>query len=72
MSVVDTCAYFEKDAIAIVHVDDAIIISKEHQTNDSIVEYLFKVNENFNMTDEGTLETFLGIEIETLIKKYAN
>ena len=40
-SAVDPCVYFGKNAIAIVYVDNVIIIAKNDQIADSIVKSLF-------------------------------
>ena len=43
--------------------DDVIILSKSKVTLDIIVKSLFDGKENFDLTDEGTLDQHLGIEI---------
>ena len=68
-SAVDPCVYFTKNAIAIVYVDDVIIIAKNKSILDSIVKSLFDGEENFNLTDKGSLNTYLGIEIRDLDKE---
>ena len=65
-SAVDPCIYFGKNAIAIVYVDDVIIIAKNDQIADSIAKSLFDSQENFDLTDEGNLDKYLGIEIKDL------
>ena len=67
-SAVDPCVYLGKNAIAVVYVDDVIIVSKSNEILDSIVKSLFEGQENFDLTDEGTLEKYLGIEIKYLDK----
>jgi len=67
-SAVDPCVYLGKNAIAIVYVDDVIIVSKSNKILDSIVKSLFKGQENFDLTEKGTLEKYLGIEIKDLDK----
>ena len=65
---IDPCVYYSSNSIIIVYVDDVIIISKKESTLDAIVKSLFEGEEKFNLTDEGSLDKYLGIDIRDLGK----
>ena len=50
-SAVNSCIYFAENTIAIVHVDDVIIVAMNKLKLDSIVKSLFDTEEKFNLTD---------------------
>ena len=62
-SQVDPCIFYREDAIILVYVDDCIIFSKSNKINDSIVASLQNGVENFNLTDEGDVSRYLGVDI---------
>ena len=55
--------FVRKDAIILTYVDDCIIISKEASTTDEIIRSWEKGNENFDFTDDGDLEQYLGMNL---------
>lgn len=63
---IDPCVYYRDDAIILVYVDDCIIISKDSTTIDAIVHSLQNGPEKFELTDEGTMQRYLGVEIKQL------
>ena len=62
-SQVDPCIFYRDDAIILVYVDDCIIFSKSNKINDSIVASLQNGAEHFNLTDEGDVSRYLGVDI---------
>jgi len=59
-----------KDGMVIlVYVDDCIIIGKDMGEIDEFVRSMQQGSENFVLTDEGSIDTFLGIEIKRLGKQ---
>ena len=65
-SVSDPCVYITKDLIVLVYVDDCILISKEHSAMAAFVQSLRDGPENFVFTEDGTLESYLGVCITRL------
>ena len=59
----DQCVFVRHDAIILTYVDDCIILSKEKSTADEIVCSLEQGNENFDFTDDGDLERYLGMNL---------
>ena len=58
----DPCIFTKDDNIIILYVDDCVIISKSKQQADDIFNELQK--RKFKLTDEGTMEEYLGIHID--------
>ena len=65
-SVSDPCVYINKDLIVLVYVDDCILISKKECTITEFVQSLHNGPENFVFTEEGSLESYLGVCISKL------
>jgi len=59
-SLFDPCLFFKKGIIFAVYVDDCICISQDSKGPDEVFKHLSAI---FHMTDEGTIENFLGIRI---------
>jgi hypothetical protein len=59
-----------KDGMVIlVYVDDCIIVGKDMGEIDGFVKSMQQGSENFVLTDEGSIDKFLGIEIKRLGKQ---
>ena len=58
----DPCIFIQNSNIIILYVDDCVIISKTKQDADKVFEELEK--RKFKLTDEGTMEEYLGIQID--------
>ena len=59
-----------KDGMAIlVYVDNCIIVGKDMSDIDAFVHSMQEGSENFVLTDEGSIDKFLGIEIKRLGKQ---
>ena len=63
-SEVDPCLYWMKGLTVLTYVDDCILVSTSKQTIDDFVESLKNGEEKFQLTDEGDIDKFLGIEIK--------
>ena len=59
----DSCVYVSKNLIAIVYVDDVLIFSRDKVWIDIFIKSLFEGEENFDLTDEGNIDKYLGVEI---------
>ena len=49
--------------ILVVHVDDFLIFSKKNLWIDVLIKSLFNEEENFELTDEGNIDKYLGVDI---------
>ena len=65
-SVSDPCVYITKELIVLVYVDDCILISKKKSTIKDFVQSLHNVPEDIVFTEEGSLESYLGVCISKL------
>ena len=59
-SPIDPCLFIRTDCIVIVYVDDTLIFAKDNNTIQSVIDSL---SQDFELTDEGTMENFLGCNI---------
>ena len=62
-SEVDQCVFLRDDAVIVVYVDDMIALSKDKQFLEDLVKSL--KNKNFILTDEGSLDKYLGVDVKT-------
>ena len=63
----DKCVFLGKSSIVLVYVDDCIIISKKGSgVAKRLIKSLLDGNEHFQLTDEGDLDRYLGVEITKL------
>ena len=58
----DPCIFTKDDTIIILYVNDCVILSKSKQQADAIFKEL--ENRKFKLTDKGTMEEYLGIQID--------
>ena len=65
-SISDPCVFISKNMIILVYVDDCILISKGDQPIKDFVQSLHNGPEKFVFTEEGTLESYLGVSISNL------
>jgi hypothetical protein len=54
------------DAIVLVYVDDCIILSRDKKSIQSLINSLKLGPEEFAFIDEGSIDKYLGVEIERL------
>ena len=62
-SKVDPCLYFKDDVICAIYVDDTIFWWPDDSKIDQKTGELKTLN--FDLTDEGEVDSFLGIKIDT-------
>ena len=60
-SKVDQAVFYKGQTIFIVYVDDGILIGPDHDEINKIIKSL---KEDYNLTDEGDLNEYLGIKVE--------
>ena len=60
---VDPCLFTRNDCIIVACVDDRLVFYKNKRVLDELIESL---NDEFKLTDEGDLETFLGIQFKRI------
>ena len=65
-SLSDPCVFISKDMVVLIYVDDCIIISKDSGTIQSFICSLANGEENFIFTDEGSMSSYLGVDISPL------
>ena len=61
----DSCVFASKNLIILVYVDDVLIFSKKKLWIDMFIKSLAEGEENFELTDEGSIDKYLGVEIQT-------
>ena len=60
----DSCVFLGHKMIVIIYVDDCLIFTPQNSTSsDRLIASLEKGNENFQFTDQGSLSSYLGMEI---------
>ena len=62
-SKVDPCVFIGDDIIVLVYVDDCLIFSRDKDKINQLIDKL-KNKEKLDLTDEGDVEKYLGVEIE--------
>jgi hypothetical protein len=62
VSPLDPCLFLRKDCIFVAYVDDGIFLSHHSQVADNVIASLVK--DNFDLTKEGDLVAYLGVQIE--------
>jgi hypothetical protein len=63
-STLDPCLFLRKDCIFVAYVDDGIFISHKPQVAEDVILSLQK--EHFDLTREGDLAAYLGVQIERM------
>ena len=58
---VDQCVFLREDAVVLVYVDDMIALSKDKSVLEVLVKNL--KSKNFILTDEGSLDKYLGVDV---------
>ena len=62
-SQIDPCLYLKDGMAMLTYVDDCIIVGKSTKTIGALIHSLQNGQEGFNLTDEGNIDKFLGVEI---------
>ena len=68
-SLSDPCVFISEDMIILVYVDYCILISKDTPVIEKFISSLKAGTENFVFTEEGTMNSYLGVDISTLPDK---
>ena len=63
-SSVDPCVFFGEGLVVLTYVDDVIIIGDTTKKIDELIQALHGGNENFDFTDEGSIDKYLGVEVK--------
>ena len=61
---VDPCVFFGKALVVLTCVDDVIIIGDTTRKIDKLIQALHGGDNNFDFTDKGSIEKYLGVEIK--------
>ena len=59
---IDSCLFFKDDIICLIYVDDSIFFARDDDTINVMISDLQK---DFDLTDEGDVEAFLGIKFQS-------
>ena len=62
----DPCVFIRKDMIILVYVDDCILVSPSSAVIKAFIESLANGPEEFAFTDEGSMNKYLGVDIQKL------
>ena len=65
-SQVDPCVFFRDECIVLTYVDDCIILGKQMRIVDSVIDSLRTGSEDFELTDEGSIDKYLGVKIDDI------
>ena len=63
---VDPCGFYGDGCIVLTYVDDCIIIGDTPERIDKLITSLHGGDEQFRLTDEGSIDKYLGVNIEQL------
>jgi len=63
---VDSCVFYKEGCIVLTYVDDCIIIGKNMAIVDSVIQSLRDGQEDFELTDEGSIDKYLGVMIKDI------
>ena len=62
-SLSDPCVFISEKMIILVYVDDCILIFRESLEIEKFIQSLTDGPEKFDFTDEGTMSSYLGVDI---------
>ena len=65
-SVIDECVFYSEGAVILTYVDDCIIFGDSDKRVDEVIQSLHEGSENFDFTDEGNVDKYLGVEVKEL------
>ena len=68
-SQVDKCVFLKDNCIVVTYVDDCIILGKDMHVVDSVIKSLQEGEEDFELTDEGNIDKYLGVMIKDINEK---
>ena len=67
-SSVDPCVFFNKGYIVLTYVDDCIIVADSMHWIDALLKSLHGGDENFVLQDKGSIDKYLGVNIQQINK----
>ena len=59
-SQIDKCVFYRDGCVILTYLDDCIIIDKSMEIVDSVIESLHDGDEDFELTDKGSLDKYIG------------
>ena len=65
-SLADPCVFMKANMVILVYVDDCILIAKGSDIIKDFIDSLTHGPEKFEFTDEGTMDKYLGVDIQKL------
>jgi len=65
-SQVDLCVFYKDECIVLTYVDDCIIVGDDMVIVDSVIQSLREGDEDFELTDEGSIDKYLGVLIKDI------
>jgi hypothetical protein len=68
-SLSDPCVFMRENMIILMYVDDCILISKDPSIIEQFIQSLKDGKENFDFTDEGSMSSYLGVDVSCLTEK---
>ena len=67
-SQVDPCVFYKEEYIVLTYVDDCIILGKQMHMVDSVIDSLRNGDKDFKLTDEGSIDKYIGVKIDDINK----
>ena len=65
-SVIDECVFYSEGTVILTYIDYCIIFEDTPKRVDDVIQSLWEGPENFNLTKEGDVDKYLGIEVRDL------
>jgi hypothetical protein len=65
-SLSDPCVFIRGNMIVLTYVDDCILIAKDSAIIDEFISSLEDGSENFIFTDEGSMSSYIGVDVSAL------
>jgi len=63
---IDECVFYSERAVVLTYLDNCIIFGDSDKRVDDVIQSLHEGSENFDFTDEGNVEKYLGVEVKEL------
>ena len=65
-SLANPCIFIKNDIVILVYVNDCVLLGKDASIIQSFIDSLKSGNDNFDFTDEGSMDLYLGVDIQKL------
>ena len=69
VSLADPCVFIKHDMVVLVYVDNCILTGKNSTIIESFIDFLQHGDENFDFTEKGSMDRYLGVGIQRLENK---